>query len=293
MKLEYIIGIGILIFLSIILYNLFKAENKGKVKDNYIDIKFPTENIDLKFENDNNIIDTIKYCINKEIKLKKLVIDFITNKDIKNNIIDCGAYYGDNSLSWAKIYKGIVYAFEPSLNKCNYIERTSKINNINNLKIINYGLSDKEEIINIIDPNNHNNNYIGIKNANYDSNIKEKFVQLDQLYNNKTVEKVDFMHFDVEGYEDKVLIGSKKIINDLKPIITVEIHPHYPDMGDSVSVLKILNEMEYKCYIIDEICGDINTCRNILCIHKNRKLNTDISNLIEVNYQNVNNLIKK
>ena len=64
-------------------------------------------------------------------------------------------------------------------------------------------------------------------------------------------------------------------------------------MGDSIKVLKVLSDLQYKCFIIDEICGTISTCRNLICIHKDIKLNTDISNLVEINYINVNNLIKK
>lgn len=285
----YFVGFGIL-FVFVILCFTYKLVEKY---NEYVDIDFPVEKVNLKFMN-NDTVKEIKYCAKKEIKFKKLIMDFIKNKDINNNIIDCGAYYGDNSLAWAKIHNGIIYAFEPSRVKCNYIDETCKLNNIKNLKTINYGLSDNNEVINITNPNSHNNNnYIKIKNSNYDSSIKEKFIKLDDLYNNNEVTNVDFMHFDVEGYEDKVLIGSKKIIEDLKPIISVEIHPHYPEMGDSISVLKVLNDLQYKCFIIDEICGTISTCRNLICIHKDRKLNTNINNLVEINYTNVNNLIKK
>jgi FkbM family methyltransferase len=287
---KYLLSFLIVFIITLTIFCTSKLVEK--YNDEYIDINFPVEKIKLKFMN-NDIVNQINYCVNKEKKFKQLILDLIKNKDINNNIIDCGAYYGDNSLPWAKVYNSTVYAFEPTLLKCEYIDKVCKLNNIKNLEIINYGLSDKNEVINIIDPKNHNNNYIGIKNANYNSGIKEKFVKLDDLYSNNVVKNVDFMHFDVEGYEDKVLIGSKKIINDLKPIISVEIHPHYPYMGDSVFVLKILDELQYKCFIIDEICGGISTCRNLICIHKDRKLNTNISDLVEVNYNNVNNLIKK
>jgi len=288
MKIFYLVGLVLIVWVVIsCVSNLVEGYN-----NKYVNIDFPVEKINLKFIN-NNIVKEIKYCTNKENKFKKLVLELIKNKDIKNNIIDCGAYYGDNSLPWAKIYNGIIYAFEPSVIKCKYIEEISKLNDIDNLKIINYGLSDKNESININNINSHNNNYIEIKKSKYDSSIKEKFIKLDELYLDNIVNNVDFMHFDVEGYEDKVLIGSKKIIKDLNPIITVEIHPHYPEMGDSISILKILNDYNYKCFIINEICGTISTCRNLICIHRDRKLNTNINDLTEVNYNNVNDLIKK
>ena len=85
-----------LAFVSIIAFTILYTTKVIEKYNEYIDINFPVEKINLKFIN-NDIVKEIKYCAKKEIKFKQLILELIKNKDINNNIIDCGAYYG---LAW-------------------------------------------------------------------------------------------------------------------------------------------------------------------------------------------------
>lgn len=267
------------------------STNNNQITNSDDSIYFPVENVTI--EGDKTLspqyFNYLKNYTEKESKFRNLFLNLLKSGDIKKNIIDCGAYIGDNSLVWAKMQNNIIYAFEPSLKKCNFIKDMCTLNNIKNIKIINYGLSDKNETINISD-NSENVNYIVGKNS---GKIQENFTTLDELYSKKIIENVDFFHLDVEGFEDKALNGSKKILSELRPILTVEIHPHYIELGDSVEVLKIIDSFKYNCYIIPECCGDVSTCRNILCVPVERKLNYSIDDFQKVNYLNINDLVKK
>jgi hypothetical protein len=47
---------------------------------------------------------------NHEVMFRRINTYLIKNKIIKNNIIDLGAWIGDNSIPWAKNIDGTVYA---------------------------------------------------------------------------------------------------------------------------------------------------------------------------------------
>ena len=254
-------------------------------------IYFPIEQLHIKVDEtlSSTYYNYLKNHTTKESLFRKLFLNLVKSGDIKNNVIDCGAYIGDNSIAWGMILKNsIIYAFEPSKKKCNFIENTCLLNNIKNVKVINYGLSDKDEIIKVPDDSENFNYTVKLEER---GNIEENFTTLDKLYNDKIVENVDFFHLDVEGFEDKVLNGSAKFLNALRPILTVEIHPHYIELGDTVKVLQILDSLKYNCYIIPECCGDIKTCRNILCVPFEKKLFYKFD-FQQVNYTNVNEKIK-
>ena len=67
----------------------------------------------------------------------------ILNKIIKNNIIDLGAYVGDNAIPWSKMTNDLIYAIDPSEENCEYISTISKLNDISNITVINKAISDK------------------------------------------------------------------------------------------------------------------------------------------------------
>ena len=63
-------------------------------------------------------------------------------------------------------------------------------------------------------------------------------------------EPIDFMKIDVEGYEHKILIGAKRILEIQKPLMEIEIHPSgLKAYGSSIKELsKTLKEFNYSNY---------------------------------------------
>jgi len=166
--------------------------------------------------------------------------DFNIKKDIlhqalllpKNyTIIDCGAHIGDGTVPIAQALKYynrediIIYAIEPSIYKCKFIEKIVQLNNLKNIKVLNYGLSDVNQTCYSL-KNKFSINSGGLMwdNIIKDSDDTEKcnFVKLDTLYEKGIIEKIGIIHFDVEGNEEKALKGSKKIINELNPYLSIE-----------------------------------------------------------------------
>ena len=195
---------------------------------------------------------------NHEVFFRKINTFLIQNKLIKNNIIDLGAWIGDNSIPWAKNIDGIVYAIDPCPDNCNFINETCKINKITNVKTIQYAISNINELLTTND-DIHHCSFI-YDNPGLDGKNKVNAVSLDYLYEIKMIENIGYIHLDVEGMEYKIIEGSSKLIDECRPIISFEQHLEIDDYN---IILVYLKNKNYTVFLIDEILlGCRHDCRN-------------------------------
>lgn len=240
--------------------------------DNYVEIKLPED------EKSNNFIKRD----NHEVLFRKINTYLINNNIIQNdkNIIDLGAWIGDNSIPWAKNIDGIVYAIDPSDTNISFIERICRLNSIENVKCIKHAISDKNETLTTNDNMDHCSFVYGnpLNNA---TRYKQEAVTLDYLYELKIIDNIGYIHLDVEGMEYRVLLGSKNIISSLNPIITFEQHL---EIDDYDVIKKFLNDRNYKVFLINEVLpGCRHDCRNSIAFHEsifNTQLIDNINNHI-------------
>ena len=78
----------------------------------------------------------------------RLLINYLYEKkilDYNKNIIDLGAWIGDNAIPWSFKINGNIYAIDPSLDNINFIKELIYLNNIHNIICINKCISDKIE----------------------------------------------------------------------------------------------------------------------------------------------------
>lgn len=242
-----------------------------------------TTNKTCIFTNDNNInIRLIDHSAtstfitrpNNESIFRKITTYLINNKFIHGNIIDSGAWIGDNSIPWAmNCSPNIIYAIDPSPNNINFIKEMIKANNIQNLKTIEKALNNKNEILGT----NDNIDHCSFKNG---GRTKIESISLDYLYQEKEIDNISYIHLDVEGLEFNVIKGSEKIIEKFKPIIAFEQHT---EIDNYIELSQYLNKYEYDIYLIDEISGCRTDCRNFLAFPKN----------IKIDIEKINNHINK
>ena len=101
----------------------------------------------IVFPNDDNVIlmvpcDPTSYFNNYKVRpyheslFRNITKYLIKNKLIKGNIIDLGAWIGDNAAPWAKMQRNTIYAIDPSVDNCKYITAISRLNNLDNLRVI-------------------------------------------------------------------------------------------------------------------------------------------------------------
>jgi FkbM family methyltransferase len=194
---------------------------------------------------------------NHEVMFRRINTYLIKNKIIKNNIIDLGAWIGDNSIPWAKNIDGIVYAIDPFHKNCDFINKTCEVNHITNVKTIQYAISNINEVLTTNEDLFHCS-FVG--NPGSSGVNKVDAVSLDYLYEKKHIDNIGYIHLDVEGMEHKVIKGSSNLIDECRPIISFEQHLEIDDYNVILSYLKY---KDYSIFLIDEILpGCRHDCRN-------------------------------
>jgi FkbM family methyltransferase len=194
---------------------------------------------------------------------KSMISNNIINKN--KNIIDLGAWIGDNSISWAKLTNGEVYAIEASIINIEFIKEIKKINKISNITVINKLVSDNVSVFNDVNSVFSNQSYLDEKTSNGNGKTS---TTLDILESNNIITNIGFIHLDVEGMEYLVLKGSTNIIKKYKPIISIECH----SQKEIIQVKNLLRKFKYSIYLIDEVCGITSSCRNFIMTPSNLKL---------------------
>jgi len=141
--------------------------------------------------------------------------------------VDIGAYDGGeikkilaNNSNYKKIY-----AFEPD--KKNFKKLKSNFGNFKKMKLMNFGVSNKNCKIGFDAQSN-----MGSR-INKNSLNKTKFIILDKLSI-----KADIIKIDVEGFEKDVLEGAIKTIDNFKPNLCISIYHHSTNLTDVYSLLK-------------------------------------------------------
>ena len=173
---------------------------------------------------------------NKQINFDSL----LKIKICKNPVIfDVGANKGQSIKKYLNMFdQPIIHSFEPLENDFNYMYDEFKNNK--NIFLNNFALGDKSEEKNFnvmaktenssFNKINLNTDWLKKKSKEYktteDGYItkiqKVKIKKLDDYVKTNNIDKIDLLKIDTQGYEDKVLEGSKNTIkgNRIKVILT-------------------------------------------------------------------------
>ena len=248
------------IYLEPIDFNALENERNIYIKkfEDYLDkykyyFKYDDITVNLlKDDNNKEIYKNFYKRANCEPMLRKLM-SYLWQFFIDKNIIDLGSWIGDNTIPWALKSKGIIYAIDPSVENLNNINKLVEINNLKNVVTMNYTISDR---FGQVYSNEHDLTHIS---CNESKGVhKLDTVTLDYL----NLENIGLIHLDVEGFEQKVLNGSKQMIQKYKPIIIWENHINTDDYNYTINYL---NDYGYETYMINELLpGCFTDCRNFI-----------------------------
>ena len=178
---------------------------------------------------------------------KKKIINFFKDK-FKNNIstfIDVGAHHGESIKLFNKEFNiDSIVAFEPSLKNYNKLLKYNK--KINNLKTFNLALGEEKNLVSFTDHfetqsstiseiNEHSNYFkkkiffldpLNLKNKKI-QNTKVKMDRLENILKNLSINSVDILKIDTEGYDFKVIRG---LGNSIKLVKYIYFEHHFHDM---------------------------------------------------------------
>ena len=144
-----------------------------------------------------------------------------------NNIADIGANFGYHSLLLSQLdnFNGKIYAFEPQPQNYFLLEKNIKDNNINNIIPYNCALSNatttaRFPIIkdNISKDQSFN---MGEFSCNWNADGEHAVINVVEL-DSLSINNLDIIKLDVQGWEKNVLDGAKETIKKNKPLLIVE-----------------------------------------------------------------------
>jgi FkbM family methyltransferase len=165
-----------------------------------------------------------------------------------NLCLDVGANYGLISYQLSKKFNK-VYSFEIENNVRECLKQNVKKFNLNNVKVFDFGLGEKEKNVSVIGKDS------------FDNHIDENIVKNDCLI--KTIDSLnlnecDFIKIDCEGYEPYIILGAMNTIKKFKPVILMESKSAFNNRyelntNDAVNYLKEFNYVEHKRFDKDVI----------------------------------------
>lgn len=153
--------------------------------------------------------------INEDLQI--LINDLLTEDDV---YIDIGANIGHTVLMASKRVKKII-AFEPVEEMLKHFRRNMKINDVNNVVLYDFALSDKKGVAKIkVSNTNDGSHTLNPDFGNLINGIYEKEVKIEtEKFDNLKIDKATMVKIDVEGHELKVLEGMSESINKVSYVI--------------------------------------------------------------------------
>ncbi len=193
-----------LFFINLYWYKLFKKNLIKNIET--------TEN--LKYF----LVDYTDLCLIIEYLDNYYNIDQLQKKEY-SIIIDIGANAGDFSIFLSKNAKKI-YSLEPITEIYNKLKNNLDLNNINHIKVYNYGISDKEQKLKL---QINNLDSTGDAKVSEIGNYEIKTISWSKLFELiGKPKRIDLLKIDCEGSEYSLLLDNK--ILDFVSEICIEIH---------------------------------------------------------------------
>jgi FkbM family methyltransferase len=143
------------------------------------------------------------------------------------HVLDVGANIGFYAqiLSECVGKNGVVYCYEPDA--ANYRHLLKNTKNLNNVRNFNMAVSDKEEVLKVYKSKLLNVDHRTYPVNNYDSVEEIKANSIDRMIENGSIQKVDLIKIDIQGYELTAFKGMQHLLKTSAHIkIVAEYWPH-------------------------------------------------------------------
>ncbi|MEA3162775.1 MAG: hypothetical protein QOE88_593 [Verrucomicrobiota bacterium] len=146
-----------------------------------------------------------------------------------SHVLDVGANIGMTALALSRICsRGRVAAIEPVSRTFQYLKQNVTKAGVPNLKVFNFALGSEEgSVLMQGHPSNFACSFIA---DNYTIPAKDHFSQrvpvkrLDDIFPDLSLDRLNLLKIDVEGFELEVLAGAKDILKTYRPIVFLEMN---------------------------------------------------------------------
>ena len=188
----------------------------------------------------------------------------------KNNegiYMDIGAWVGPTAIYCANIYKKVI-AIEPDPLALEELKKNISVNNINNISVIEKGLSSENGITQFGGNGKLGNSESTLLIANKEEYFSyqgrhtetwkhshNEIVEIETITIEKLIEQqnidpknISLIKMDIEGGEKIVVPSLVNFLNTYKPIFYISLHPCFLKMDDINQIIDILFNIYDKCY---------------------------------------------
>lgn len=140
----------------------------------------------------------------------------------KKTILDVGANIGVHTIGFSKLANQVI-SFEPVTLTRTQLSRNLLINDITNVKIEPFGLSNNNRDVDVLfKPQN-----LGATTVNRDIKDSDQSEQIEKIslkmLDDFNLKDIGYIKVDIQGEEYNFLLGAKKTIAESKPAIVLEL----------------------------------------------------------------------
>ncbi len=168
-----------------------------------------------------------------------------------STVLDVGANHGFLTALFSMLAGagGKVIAFEPSPSVCSKLSAMVSQNNLSTVTVFNAGCGSKPGQMNLYTPQSSGNASLRPENiqgaAQVKGELKKHTVNIVRLDDElKSLDRLDFVKIDTEGFEDEVLAGMRGLIERFRPIIYIELCKQFHASSERAAA--ILREFNYR-----------------------------------------------
>ena len=167
--------------------------------------------------------------------------------------------------------KGKVYAIEGVHESLYFASDLAQINKIDNISFIEAICADTPNL-SLVSSGSQGG-------TSFRQNLTgsgQKSTTIDEVIPLDCHDTIDLFHIDVEGFEEKVLLGSKHLIDSSRPVIIFEQHISSENVS---TIVKFLENLEYAVFMINEVLpGNRLDSRNFIAFDSKKPL-PELTNL--------------
>jgi FkbM family methyltransferase len=146
------------------------------------------------------------------------------------NVLDLGGNIGMVALYMAQKVgpSGHVWVYEPDQKNQRLLQAHIEFNGVTNVTLVPAGVWQESGTLTFYEGGTYTSsfvktNYISENPAQY-KETSVPVVSLDDEYKRHQWKRLDFIKMDIEGSETKALLGAKRLLSELSPVLLIETH---------------------------------------------------------------------
>ncbi|MES2315492.1 MAG: FkbM family methyltransferase [Patescibacteria group bacterium] len=158
--------------------------------------------------------------------------------------VDCGAFIGDSAFVLRQFQPSLIAALEPDKKNFDILIQNIKLNGMQNVTPLKYGVGDKEGSLKFSSE--------GISSRiTSEGNSEILITRIDDLKNTlPALGKIGLIKMDIEGHEQSALRGAEATIKENSPVLLIAIYHSGQDFFEIPQIIKQLNP-KYKIKIVN------------------------------------------